>query len=253
MKLNITYELMPGDKVYLVTQDGMVLTIFLKPEHFDLVHDRLRYPITDSALFETDERVYYLGSKTFKDTDKRIPLKSFSKVKGYNNEDRFEEAKASLKNTREYDYVYTTLEQAQEVAKNKEIEIVKSKISSTIKFIVVVNTETNVPISAYTNIASYSQYSDTLSKIKKLEKKYSLTTTIGLEDGRTFELSEFESYVANLIENLSIELDRSNAKKRKLDSGNEIILSSEYDEQTQRTVNKMLKHLHNVISVTENL
>lgn len=243
MKLNITYELMPGDKVYLVTQDGMALTIFLKPEHFDLIHDRLRYPITNSAVLETDERVYYLSSKTFKDTDKRIPLKSFSKVKGYNNEDRFEEAKDTLKNALEYDYVYTTLEQAQEVAKNKEIEIVKSKISSTIKFIVAVDTETNVPISAYTNIASYSQYSDALSKIKKLEKNYSLTTTIGLEDRRTFELREFESYVANLIENLSIELDRYNAKKRELDSGNEIVLPDEYDEQTRKTVNEMLKQL----------
>ena len=248
MKFNVTYELMSGDKVYYVTRDGVVETIVLKHEHFGLVHDLLTYPITNSALFETDKAVYYLGSKTFKDTDKRIPLKSFSKVIDYNTKERFEEAKDSLKNASAYDYVYPTLEQAQEIAKNRQIEDLKFEISLNIKFIVAVDAKTNIPIAAYTNIASYSQYLNALSEIKELEKENPLTTTVGWETGRTFELSEFESFIANQIEGLSHSIDNAQANERKVDSGNEIISQAEYDEQTQKTVNELLKHLRNVMS-----
>lgn len=248
MKFNITYELMAGDKVYYVTRDWNVKTIVLKLEHFDFVHSRLTYPITNSALFETDEAVYYLGSKTFKDTDKRIPLKSFSKVIGYNTEDRFEEAKSSLKNASVYDYVYPTLEQAQEIAKDIQIEDLKVEIISSIKFIVATDTKTNTPITAYTNIASYRHYSDILYEIKKLEKEYSIITIVSLEGGRTFELSEFKFYVANQIGGLSSSIRKSQAGARKFDSGNEIVSQGDYDEQTQKTVNEILKHLRDVMS-----
>lgn len=248
MKFNITYELMSGDKIYYVTRDGNVKTIVLKPEHFDLVHDRLTYPITDSALFETDKQVFYLGSKTFKDTDTRIPLKSFSKVIDYNTKDRFEEAKDTLKNASVYDYVYPTLEQAQEIAKNKQIEDLKFEIISSIKFIVAVDAKTNIPITVYTNITSYSEYLNVLYKIQELTKEYLLITTVGLEDGRTFELGEFKLYVENQIGSLSSSIRKSQAKAREIDSGNEIVSHDEYDEQTQKTVNELLKHLRNVMN-----
>lgn len=241
MKFNVTYELMSGDKVYYVTKDGTIKTIVLKPQHFDYVHNLLAWPITQSALFNTDETVFFLGSKSFKDTNKRIPLNGFTKVIGYNDEDRFEDAKMNIKFI--YDYVYPSLEQAQEIVKNRQIEELKSEIAINIKSIIAVDNETKVPIAVYTNIVRYQQYSDAVSEIQELEKEHSVTTTVGLEDDRNFELSEFKSYVANLIENLSIELDKSLADARESNSDNKIILPEEYDEQTLETINKLLKQL----------
>lgn len=241
MKFNVTYELMSGDKVYYVTKDGTIKTIVLKPQHFDYVHNLLAYPITQSALFNTDETVFFLGSKSFKDTNKRIPLNGFTKVIGYNDEDRFEDAKKNIKFI--YDYVYPSLEQAQEIVKNKQIEELKSEIAINIKSIIAVNNDTKIPVAVYSNIIRYSQYSDALCEIQKLEKEHSLTTTVSLEDSRIFGLNEFKSYVANQIENLSIELDKSQANAQESNPYNKIILPEEYDEQTLETINKLLKQL----------
>lgn len=241
MKFNVTYELMSSDKVYYVTKDGTIKTIVLKPQHFDYVHNLLAWPITQSALFNTDETVFFLGSKSFKDTNKRIPLNGFTKVIGYNDEDRFEDAKKNIKFI--YDYVYPSLEQAQEIVKNKRIEELKSEIAINIKSIIAVDNETKIPVAVYSNIVHYTQYSDALFKIEKLEKEHSLTTTVSLEDDRNFELSEFKSYVANLLENLSIELDKSQADARESNLDNKIVLPEEYGEQTLETINKLLKQL----------
>lgn len=241
MKFNVTYELMSGDKVYYVTKDGTIKTIVLKPQHFDYVHNLLAYPITQSALFNTDETVFFLGSKSFKDTNKRIPLNGFTKVIGYNDEDRFEDAKKNIKFI--YDYVYPSLEQAQEIVKNKQIEELKSEIAINIKSIIAVDNETKIPVAVYTNIVRYKQYSDTLSEIQELEKEHSLTTTVSLEDSRIFGLNEFKSYVANQIEELSNTIEKSQADARKSDSNNEITLLEEYDKQTCETINKLLKQL----------
>lgn len=241
MKFNVTYELMSGDKVYYVTKDGTIKTIVLKPQHFDYVHNLLAYPITQSALFNTDETVFFLGSKSFKDTNKRIPLNGFTKVIGYNDEDRFEDAKKNIKFI--YDYVYPSLEQAQEIVKNKQIEELKSEIAINIKSIIAVDNETKIPVAVYTNIVRYQQYSDALFEIKKLEKEHSLTTTISLEDGRTLGVNEFKFYVANQIGGLGSNIRKSQADARKFDSNNEIILPEEYDKQTLETINKLLKQL----------
>ena len=241
MKFNVTYELMSGDKVYYVTKDGTIKTIVLKPQHFDYVHNLLTYPVTQSALFDTDKTIFFLGSKSFKDTNKRIPLNGFTKVIGYNDEDRFEDAKTNIKFI--YDYVYPSLELAQEKAKNLQIEELKSEIAINIKSIIAVDNETKIPIAVYTNIVRYQQYSDALFEIEKLEKEHSLTTTVSLEDDRNFELSEFKSYVANLIENLSIELDKSQVDARESNLDNKIVLPEEYGEQTLETINKLLKQL----------
>lgn len=241
MKFNVTYELMSGDKVYYVTKDGTIKTIVLKPQHFDYVHNLLAWLITQSALFNTDETVFFLGLKSFKDTNKRIPLNGFTKVIGYNDEDRFEDAKKNIKFI--YDYVYPSLEQAQEIVKNKRIEELKSEIAMNIKSIIAVDNDTKIPVTVYSNIVRYTQYSDALFEIEKLEKEHSLTTTVSLEDDRNFELSEFKSYVANLIENLSIELDKSQADARESNLDNKIVLPEEYGEQTLETINKLLKQL----------
>lgn len=241
MKFNVTYELMSGDKVYYVTKDGTIKTIVLKPQHFDYVHNLLTYPVTQSALFDTDKTVFFLGSKSFKDTNKRIPLNGFTKVIGYNDEDRFEDAKMNIKFI--YDYVYPSLEQAQEIVKNKQIEELKSEIATNIKSIIAVDNETKIPIAVYTNIVRYQQYSDAVSEIQELENKHSLTTTVGLEDDRNFELREFKFYVANQIGDLSIGLDKSQANARESNSNNKIILPEEYDEQTLETIDKLLKQL----------
>lgn len=241
MKFNVTYELMSGDKVYYVTQDGTIKTIALKPQHFDYVHNLLTYPVTQSALFDTDKTVFFLGSKSFKDTDQRIPLNGFTKVIGYNDEDRFEDAKMNIKFI--YNYVYPSLELAQEKAKNMQIEELKSEIAINIKSIIAVDNETKIPIAVYTNIIRYKQYSDAVSEIQELEKEHSLTTTVSLEDGHIFGLNEFKSYVANQIEELSNTIEKSQADARKSDSDNKIILPEEYDKQTLETINKLLKQL----------
>ena len=241
MKFNVTYELMSGDKVYYVTKEGTVKTIILEPEHFDYVHDSMTYPVTHSVLFDTDKALFFLGSKTFNDTNKRIPLNGFAKVMGYNDEDRFEDAKRAIHFI--YDYVYPSLEQAQEIAKNMQIEELKSEIAINIKSIVAVDNDTKIPVAVYSNIVCYNQYSDAIFEIQKLEKEHSLTTTIILEDGRTFELNEFKSYVTNQIEELSNTIGKSQADTRKFDSSNGIILPEEYDEQTCETINKLLKQL----------
>lgn len=119
----------------------------------------------------------------------------------------------------------------------------KSEIAINIKSIIAVDNETKIPVAVYTNIVRYQQYSDALFEIQELEKEHSLTTTVGLEDDRNFELSEFKSYVANLIEKLSIELDKSQANAHKSNSDNKIILPEEYDKQTLETINKLLKQL----------
>lgn len=77
----------------------------------------------------------------------------------------------------------------------------------------------------------------------KVNKLLDLKTIVSLEDDRNFELSEFKSYVANLIENLSIELDKSQADARESNSNNKIVLPEEYGEQTLETINKLLKQL----------
>lgn len=119
----------------------------------------------------------------------------------------------------------------------------KSEIAINIKSIIAVDNETKIPVAVYTNIVRYKQYSDTLSEIQELEKEHSLTTTVSLEDDLNFELSEFKSYVANLIENLSIELAKSQANAHESNSDNKIILPEEYDKQTLETINKLLKQL----------
>lgn len=241
MKFNVTYELMPGDKVYYVTKDGTIKTIVLKPEHFDYVHGLMTYPVTHSALFDTDKTLFFLGSKTFKDTNQRIPLNGFTKVIGYNDEDRFEDAKRAIQFI--YDYVYPSLELAQEIAKNMQIEELKSEIAINIKSIIAVDNDTKIPVAVYSNIIRYTQYSDAIDEIEKLEKEHSLTTTISLEDGSIFGLIDFTFYVANQIGDLLITIKKSQADARKFDSGNEIILPEEYDDQTLETINKLLKQL----------
>lgn len=242
MKFNVTYELMSGDKVYYVANDGTIKTIVLKPEHFDYVNGLMTYPVTHSALFDTNKTLFFLGSKTFKDTDKRIPLNGFTKVIGYNDEDRFEDAKKAIHFI--YDYVYPSLELAQEKAKNMQIEELKSEIAINIKSIIAVDNDTKIPVAVYSNIIHYSQYSDALCEIQKLEKEHSLTTTVSLEDSRIFGLNEFKSYVANQIEELSNTIEKSQADARKSNLNNEIILPEEYDKQTCETINKLLKQLN---------
>lgn len=241
MKFNVTYELMSGDKVYYVAKDGTIKTIVLKPEHFDYVHGLMTYPVTHSALFDTNKTLFFLGSKTFKDTDQRIPLNGFTKVIGYNDEDRFEDTKRAIRFI--YDYVYPSLELAQEKAKNMQIEELKSEIAMNIKSIIAVDNDTKIPVAVYSNIIRYSQYSDALFEIEKLEKEHSLTTTISLEDGSIFGLIDFTFYVANQIEELSNTIEKSQADTCKSDSNNEIILPEEYDKQTCETINKLLKQL----------
>ena len=144
MKIQTTYQLEPGDTIYLVTETGVIKTIQLTKEHFELVNRSTRdydkaYQYKHGMLHEIKGKYYwktnyqeknslvYLGSDKVKGPKTRIPL-----YRVYDNSNyAYRKIAAERINTNEYP-VFAYMDR--ELAKAKAEKVISRKVKGDIAY-----------------------------------------------------------------------------------------------------------------------
>lgn len=207
MKTCTTYQLEPGDTIYLVTETGVIKTIQLTKDHFSLVNQvdpdysyfykhkqGMLHEIKGKYFWKADYQeknslVYFISDKV-KGEKARIPL-----YRIYDNSN-YAYSKTAIEriDTEEYPvFAYTDRELAEAKAKKVISRNVKDDIAYEIRSIVIKDAD-NMPIMAYDydDIDIWDDYTD----IVRNNKNESVFVKI---NNRTRTKAEFEAYVKRQI------------------------------------------------------
>ena len=206
MEMRTIYKLHPGDTIYLVAPEGEIKTITLNKQHFELV-DKMQpnfwgaykhkygmlYQVESKYNWKTrykpDDTYIFLINNELSAEKTEVPL--YRVYDSSNN--AYNEAYAEKLDTGKCPvFAYTTLELAQEKAKDVLAMNVKNAITKTIKFIVV-NDKDNLPIETFEDVKTWNDY------IKILDKYSDESIIVKLDNGKTFKQDKFEAYVFEQI------------------------------------------------------
>lgn len=207
MKIQTTYQLEPGDTIYLVTETGVIKTIRLTKDHFSLVNkvnpdysyfykhkQGMLHEIKGKYFWKADYQeknsLVYLTSDKVKGPKARIPL-----YRVYDNSNyAYHEVAVERIDTEEYPvFAYTDRELAEAKAKKVISRNVKDDIAYEIRSIVIKDAD-NMPIMAYDydDIDIWDDYADIVSN-------YEGESVFVKINNRTRTKADFEAYVKRQI------------------------------------------------------
>ena len=241
MEMRTIYKLHPGDTIYLVTPEGEIKTITLNKNHFELVDKikpdfRYAYEYKHGMLYQIeskynwkyrykpDNTYIFLVTNELSAEKTEVPL--FRVYDTSNN--AYSSASAERVDTEKYlVFAYTTLELAQEKAKEVLAMNTKNAIAKTIKFIVV-NDKDNLPIETFEDVKTWNDY------IEIVDKYRDESIIVKLDNGKTFKQDKFEAYVLEQVnEKLkSVKADFAGALENKQE--NKIYSSEEAKELARK-------------------
>lgn len=206
MELRTIYKLHPGDTIYLVTPEGEIKTITLNKSHFELVDKikpsfRYAYEYKHGMLYQIeskynwkyhykpDDTYIFLVTNELSAEKTEVPL--YRVYDSSNN--AYNEAYAEKLDTGKCPvFAYTTLELAQEKAKDVLAMNVKNAITKTIKFIVV-NDSDNLPIETFEDVKTWNDYTEIIDEYR------GESIIIKLDNNETFKQDKFEAYVREQV------------------------------------------------------
>lgn len=206
MEMRTIYKLHPGDTIYLVTPEGEIKTITLNKQHFELV-DKMQpnfwgaykhkygmlYQVESKYNWKTrykpDDTYIFLVDNELSAEKTEVPL--YRVYDSSNN--AYNEAYAEKLDTGECPvFAYTTIELAQEKAKDTLANNVKDSIAKTVKFIVV-NDSDNLPIETFEDVKTWNDYTEIIDEYR------GESIIIKLDNNETFKQDKFEAYVLEQI------------------------------------------------------
>lgn len=207
MKIQTTYQLEPGDTIYLVTETGTIKTVQLTKEHFSLVNQvdpdysyfykhkqGMLHEIKGKYFWKADYQeknsLVYLTSDKVKGEKARIPLYRIYDNSNY----AYNQVAIERIDTEEYPvFAYTDRELAEAKAKKVISRNVKDDIAYEIRSIVIKDAD-NMPIMAYDydDIDIWDDYTDIVSN-------YEGESVFVKINNRTRTKAEFEAYVKRQI------------------------------------------------------
>lgn len=206
MEMRTIYKLHPGDTIYLVTPEGEIKTITLNKSHFELVDKikpafRYAYQYKHGMLYQIeskynwkyhykpDDTYIFLVTNELSAEKTEVPL-----FRVYDTSDNaYSSASAERVDTEKYPvFAYTTIELAQEKAREVLANNVKNSIAKTVKFIVV-NDSDNLPIETFEDAKTWNDYN------KIIDKYSNESIIIKLDNNETFKQDGFEAYVDEQI------------------------------------------------------
>lgn len=266
MEMRTIYKLHPGDTIYLVTPEGEIKTITLNKQHFKLV-DKMQpnfwgaykhkygmlYQVESKYNWKTrykpDDTYIFLIDNELSAEKTEVPL--YRVYDSSNN--AYNEAYAEKLDTGECPvFAYTTLELAQEKAKDVLAMNVKNAITKTIKFIVV-NDKDNLPIETFEDVKTWNDY------IKILDKYSDESIIVKLDNGKTFKQDKFEAYVLEQInEKLESVKDTfeealSNKQENKIYSHEEAKELARKQDKAEREAKEFKRRCKAFSAITESL
>ena len=227
MEMRTIYKLHPGDTIYLVTPEGEIKTITLNKNHFELV-DKMQpnfwgaykhkygmlYKVESKYNWKTrykpDDTYIFLVDNELSAEKTEVPL--YRVYDSSNN--AYNEAYAEKLDTGECPvFAYTTIELAQEKAKETLANNVKDSIAKTVKFIVV-NDSDNLPIETFEDVKTWNDYTEIIDEYR------GESIIIKLDNNETFKQDKFEAYVGEQVnEKLeSVNTDFTKALKNALEN-----------------------------------
>lgn len=206
MEMRTIYKLHPGDTIYLVTPEGEIKTVTLNKQHFELV-DKMQpnfwgaYKHKHGMLYRVeskdnwkyrykpDDTYIFLVDNELSAEKTEVPL--YRVYDSSNN--AYNEAYAEKLDTGECPvFAYTTIELAQEKAKETLANNVKDSIAKTIKFIVV-NDKDNLPIETFEDVEIWNDYTEIIDEYR------GESIIIKLDNNETFKQDKFEAYVREQV------------------------------------------------------
>lgn len=266
MEMRTIYKLHPEDTIYLVTPEGEIKTITLNKNHFELV-DKMQpnflgaykhkygmlYKVENKYNWKTrykpDDTYIFLVDNELSAEKTEVPL--YRVYDSSNN--AYNEAYAEKLDTGECPvFAYTTLELAQEKAKDVLAMNVKNAITKTIKFIVV-NDKDNLPIETFEDVKTWNDY------IKILDKYSDESIIVKLDNGKTFKQDKFEAYVLEQInEKLESVKDTfeealSNKQENKIYSHEEAKELARKQDKAERKAKEFKRRCKAFSAITEGL
>lgn len=207
MEMRTIYKLHPGDTICLVTPEGEIKTITLNKQHFELV-DKMQpnfwgaykhkygmlYQVESKYNWKTrykpDDTYIFLIDNELSAEKTEVPL--YRVYDSSNN--AYNEAYAEKLDTGECPvFAYTTIELAQEKAKETLANNVKDSIAKTVKFIVV-NDSDNLPIETFEDVKTWNDY------IEIIDEYRGESIIIKLDNNETFKQDKFEAYVREQVD-----------------------------------------------------
>ena len=260
------YKLHPGDTIYLVTPEGEIKTITLNKQHFELV-DKMQpnfwgaykhkygmlYQVESKYNWKTrykpDDTYIFLVDNELSAEKTEVPL--YRVYDSSNN--AYNEAYAEKLDTGECPvFAYTTIELAQEKAKETLANNVKDSIAKTVKFIVV-NDSDNMPIETFEDIKNWNDY------IEIIEEYSDKSIIIKLDNNETFKQDEFETYVLGQVnEKLESVKDTfeealSNKQENKIYSHEEAEELARKQDKAEREAKEFKRRCKAFSAITESL
>ena len=266
MEMRTIYKLHPEDTIYLVTPEGEIKTITLNKNHFELV-DKMQpnfwgaykhkygmlYQVESKYNWKTrykpDDTYIFLVDNELSAEKTEVPL--YRVYDSSNN--AYNEAYAEKLDTGECPvFAYTTIELAQEKAKETLANNVKDSIAKTVKFIVV-NDSDNMPIETFEDIKNWNDY------IEIIEEYSDKSIIIKLDNNETFKQDEFETYVLGQVnEKLESVKDTfeealSNKQENKIYSHEEAEELARKQDKAEREAKEFKRRCKAFSAITESL
>lgn len=266
MEMRTIYKLHPGDTIYLVTPEGEIKTITLNKQHFELV-DKMQpnfwgaykhkygmlYQVESKYNWKTrykpDDTYIFLVDNELSAEKTEVPL--YRVYDSSNN--AYNEAYAEKLDTGECPvFAYTTLELAQEKAKDVLAMNVKNAITKTIKFIVV-NDSDNLPIETFEDVKTWNDYTEIIDEYR------GESIIIKLDNNETFKQDKFEAYVLEQInEKLESVKDTfeealSNKQENKIYSHEEAKELARKQDKAEREAKEFKRRCKAFSAITESL
>lgn len=266
MEMRTIYKLHPEDTIYLVTPEGEIKTITLNKSHFELV-DKIKprfkhaYDYKHGMLYQVeseynwkyhykpDDTYIFLVDNELSAEKTEVPL-----YRVYNSSNNaYNEAYAEKLDTGECPvFAYTTLELAQEKAKDVLAMNVKNAITKTIKFIVVNDTD-DLPIETFEDVETWNDY------IKIIDKYNDESIIVKLDNDKTFKQDKFEAYVLEQINKKlesvkdTFEEALSNKQENKIYSHEEAKELARKQDKAEREAKEFKRRCKAFSAITESL
>ena len=209
MKTCTTYQLEPGDTIYLVTIDRKIKSITLIEDHLSLV-GKFEHDYANQRPYYKESGVLHQGkvekivSYGYRPVVKKTNIwlltneltSQETEIPLYTIFEKDDEAQAMKLDTKKYPvFAFTTYELAQ--AKIRELMKleVANKIANSIDFVVISDSD-NIPIEVF----KYSDIRDWNSYIEAIADYNESSIIIKLMKGQTFTKEDFEAYVNEKFE-----------------------------------------------------
>ena len=266
MEMRTIYKLHPEDTIYLVTPEGEIKTITLNKSHFELgdkIKPRFKhaYDYKHGMLYQVeseynwkyhykpDDTYIFLVDNELSAEKTEVPL-----YRVYNSSNNaYNEAYAEKLDTGECPvFAYTTLELAQEKAKDVLAMNVKNAITKTIKFIVVNDTD-DLPIETFEDVETWNDY------IKIIDKYNDESIIVKLDNDKTFKQDKFEAYVLEQINKKlesvkdTFEEALSNKQENKIYSHEEAKELARKQDKAEREAKEFKRRCKAFSAITESL